>query len=467
MIPETGRVLPRELLSFEIIKRPSSILFLFVFLFPAFFFLFPAFGEEKRPLPKISKGKAQLVTLPQFEYAGTIAPITVTGEWHYPTPVVLLHLGLSSWISVEQERDYRAQARREILYFHCPDQRLKNISLKILHSDKKLYPNLESYRGKKILSLGEGYSGLVPFLNRHKIHAFGLDLWYDENIEIPKPTLGLQFMQTYRKRFKDSLITSDATRMRDIPDKTYDMVVSHFLFEYLDKSLQTKMLEESLRVLKPGGLLRYAFHANPSLLLERDGVGKIRARRNLDSVLKDTLHNGGMIQEMLMIKLDSMARLKGHGPFALDTLSWKEYLKLRDATNRDIEPVVRKLVIETLTESAKCILDPRLEPFYLNDRYLRDVILEHERYFIDRSAHSQNKTETIYAHILKQITGGIEKKSDPSEPAPWNGREDLDDYMVKLGVFWMNHFIASKGMSGIGGTIDFQDSLVLLVVRKR
>jgi hypothetical protein len=61
----------------------------------------------------------------------------------------------------------------------------------------------------------------------------------------------------------------------------------------------------------------------------------------------------------------------------------------------------------------------------------------------------------------------LKKKSDPSEPAPWNGREDLDDYMVKLGVFWMNHFIASKGMSGIGGTIDFQDSLVLLVVRKR
>jgi hypothetical protein len=72
--------------------------------------LFTAAGEEKNTLPKVSKGKAQLVTLPQVEYAGTIAPITVTGEWHYPTPIVLLHLGLTSWISTEQERDYRAHA---------------------------------------------------------------------------------------------------------------------------------------------------------------------------------------------------------------------------------------------------------------------------------------------------------------------------------------------------------------------
>jgi len=445
----------------DLFKAASAILFLLSF-------IFSVSGEDKKSLPKISKGKAQLVTLPQTEYAGTIAPITVTGEWHYPTPIVLLHLGLASWISTEQERDYRAQSRSNILYFHSLDRSLKNVGLKVLLLDKKLYPNLESYRGKKILSLGEGYSGLVPFLNRHKIHAFGLDLWYDENIEIPKPTLGWRFMQSYRKRYKDFLITSDATQMPNIPDKSYDMVVSHFLFEYLKESLQRKMLEESLRVLKPGGLLRYAFHANPSLLLERDGNRNIRARRNLDKLLIKKLYNGGLIREMLMINLDSTARLQGHGPFTLDTLNWKDYLKLKDATSRDIEPVVRKLVIEALSESAKRILNPRLDPFFLNDRYLQDVILQHERYFIDRATkNSQNQNETIYAHILQKVAKSLVKRSTSSEPAPWDGPKDLDEYMVKLGVYWMNHFIASKGMSGIGGTRDYQDSLILLVILKK
>ena len=86
----------------------SRLLLVFHFLHSVFFLL-TATGADKNDLPKVSRGEAQLVTLPQVAYAGTLGPITVTGEWHYPTPVVLLHLGLKNWISAEQDELYRGR----------------------------------------------------------------------------------------------------------------------------------------------------------------------------------------------------------------------------------------------------------------------------------------------------------------------------------------------------------------------
>jgi len=120
-----------------------------------------------------------------------------------------------------------------------------------------------------ILSVGEGTSGLTAYWRSLGHRAYGLDLWYDENLNSPAFAKAerLEEMKAYVAENREFLISGDATDLTRarLNGKPYqieaqDIVVTHFMFEDLTPSGKLRLIQEGLRVLKPGGQLRIATH---------------------------------------------------------------------------------------------------------------------------------------------------------------------------------------------------------------
>lgn len=107
----------------------------------------------------------------------------------------------------------------------------------------------------KVLSLGEGFSQLLPTLLSNGIAAQGLDIWYHSKNIPQNKTLVTKEMQNYQDGHAPKLIRGSAL---DIPMKSesIDFVVSHNLTYYLHIAEQLRVLTETIRVLSVGGEAR-------------------------------------------------------------------------------------------------------------------------------------------------------------------------------------------------------------------
>ena len=123
---------------------------------------------------------------------------------------------------------------------------------------------IKDLEGQKIISIGEGFSGLLPHLLENGISVKGLDLWYHAD-DIPQESYVGGKMIKYIEQYGEHLIQGDAKQM-PFDDNIYDVVLSHQLVNNFlphdalvmrDSSrIIPKIIDEVLRVLKPGGEAR-------------------------------------------------------------------------------------------------------------------------------------------------------------------------------------------------------------------
>lgn len=130
------------------------------------------------------------------------------------------------------------------------------------------------FAGKTVISLGEGFSGLVPHFLQHGALVRGLDLWYESANEIPDNKYGM-LMKRYIQDYGDHLIAADA-RQTPLKSESVDLVVSHMLVNNLeDYRDKLEVIQEAIRVLKVGGEARI-FGFNPD---HRNRLGTLFLRR--------------------------------------------------------------------------------------------------------------------------------------------------------------------------------------------
>jgi ubiquinone/menaquinone biosynthesis C-methylase UbiE len=110
-------------------------------------------------------------------------------------------------------------------------------------------------KNKKVWSIGEGFSDLLPMLLDHGADANGLDIWYSAK-DFPESHPEAELMKAYIAKYKGYLIVGDARHV-PLPDRTLDMVLSHQLvrnFDSLDTEIE--LVEEMIRVTKVDGEVR-------------------------------------------------------------------------------------------------------------------------------------------------------------------------------------------------------------------
>lgn len=160
---------------------------------------------------------------------------------------------------------------------------------------------VEALAGRSVLSLGEGYSDLVPYLIWIGVKAQGLDLWYHKK-SYPKTNLG-RLMEGYNKRFGQYLIQGDA-RDTGLPPNSYDFVISANLVDNLKKfEDKVSVLDEAIRLAKVGGQVRIlgfkSTHIPNLLLLQSAGyenqielqIFPVKQRVNIRPGWKDEQNN--------------------------------------------------------------------------------------------------------------------------------------------------------------------------------
>lgn len=116
------------------------------------------------------------------------------------------------------------------------------------------FVTIRNLRGKRVLSLAEGVSALLPFLLQQEVNSRGLDLWYSSTSNLPLNYTG-RLMRQYVRTYGNYLIPGDA---RNIPleNESVDLIVSHMLVNNVDFEAQKNILKEAMRVVKKGGEIR-------------------------------------------------------------------------------------------------------------------------------------------------------------------------------------------------------------------
>ena len=138
-----------------------------------------------------------------------------------------------------------------------------------------------------VISVAEGTSELLPKLLEKGVNAYGLDLWYDPNLEFPDSIIGEE-MRSYLAKYQNHLIRADA---RQLPyfDNTVDVVLSHKLVNNQEISEALRFVAEALRVVKIGGEVRiYGFSGLNSHLLE------VYLNKNFPAEKNNYLISGGL-----------------------------------------------------------------------------------------------------------------------------------------------------------------------------
>lgn len=226
----------------------------------------------------------------------------ITGEFNYPTPYVLASLGLADWQTEAQKKavaitsTYRSMPRPPAAENRLPQ------------AGTIAAPTLESLRQgrKKILSIAEGYSGLMPYLSQKaNLDVKAVDLCYKE--VCPNNALYSAFMKKYEEKYAKNIEKGDATQLQE-KEGSQDMVLIHRLLEnFEDPKMKAKVIREAFRVLAPGGQIR-ATGGGPELLLH--------------------LPPGEFEYEWQVGAVTAKTKLAYGKPYPSDSFSWDEFQQL-------------------------------------------------------------------------------------------------------------------------------------------
>ena len=102
----------------------------------------------------------------------------------------------------------------------------------------------------RVLSVGEGYGDLLPWMLQRGLDARAIDTWYHSE-RYPRSYPARQ-MRQYSQAHGDRLVRGDGTRM-PIADASVEHVLSHKMVNGMDEASVRAFLRETVRVLVPGG----------------------------------------------------------------------------------------------------------------------------------------------------------------------------------------------------------------------
>ena len=179
--------------------------------------------------------------------------------------------------------------------------KLKKLSVPFDEMPSWKKDQVSDWKGKKVLSLGEGYSGYVAYLRSKGVDAQGLDIDYgkDGAQVTDEDYKGNELLIECSRQF---LVLKDATDYvgKDFPPNTYDHIVGERLLCCLKesddidgKNRVLKTLVQTLQALKSGGTASFSFtHGFASKLLVpaspiHDGSTETRMRMEFGRLLTD------------------------------------------------------------------------------------------------------------------------------------------------------------------------------------
>ncbi|MBC7465745.1 MAG: methyltransferase domain-containing protein [Bdellovibrio sp.] len=105
---------------------------------------------------------------------------------------------------------------------------------------------------QSVLSLGEGYSELLPFLVEKGIRVKGLDLWYHTPDLKAEKSTAARHMEVFQNLYASHLIRGTALNI-PLKAESVDFVLSHHLLNSLHIAQQLRIITETIRILKVSG----------------------------------------------------------------------------------------------------------------------------------------------------------------------------------------------------------------------
>jgi SAM-dependent methyltransferase len=131
--------------------------------------------------------------------------------------------------------------------------------------------------GKHVLSIGEGYSPLLPKLKSQGAFVVGGDIWFGRG---PFPdSRGGREMTQYTRDHARSLVAADARQM-PFRDESFDVIVSTFLLGHIQEPSQVEFFKEIGRSLKPGGFSLVTLFAYQD---DQEEISKVYFEQALDT----------------------------------------------------------------------------------------------------------------------------------------------------------------------------------------
>ncbi len=107
------------------------------------------------------------------------------------------------------------------------------------------------FRGRRVVSVGEGYNELLPHLLAKGVAAYGMDTWYNEK-NFPNNKTGAR-MRDFARKHRKNLIAASCL---DIPNKyhgKFELVLLHQLLGNLTRAEQASCVVQSMKLLQPEG----------------------------------------------------------------------------------------------------------------------------------------------------------------------------------------------------------------------
>ncbi|HMR24283.1 MAG TPA: class I SAM-dependent methyltransferase [Oligoflexia bacterium] len=194
--------------------------------------------------------------------------VPITGEYLYPIPHALHNLQLQNMLSPRMNHYWFVQGWNKLLL--SSDHHGEKLGPKkdLL---KKYQIDYQSLWGEEILSLAEGRNAIVLWMNQlheelkqylnadvEPIQAVGVDLIYGE-ANIPEGGQDSAGILKFRNRHKNVLRYADVTKLEEFSEDTdrFQLIFGHYIFKYLSSEGQKSMLKHALRLVKPGGTIRF------------------------------------------------------------------------------------------------------------------------------------------------------------------------------------------------------------------
>ena len=129
-----------------------------------------------------------------------------------------------------------------------------------------IFAQLSHIKNKQVLDFGAGFGTTSEYLAKHN------------TVTAIEPNADMLFAddtQTFTK------INGSLEVLKNLPEQSFDVIICHNVFEYIDKSLHQKYLGEFERLLKPNGELS---------LIKHNLTGKVLHQVIFNNNIEDALH---------------------------------------------------------------------------------------------------------------------------------------------------------------------------------